>query len=203
MWNTVNIPNCYYHLFLYKVKQQIFVLVQKKYRASLVTQMVKNLPAMREKVKGKSLSCVWLIATPWTHLYNAPGQNTGVCSLSLLQRIFPIQGLNLGIELRSSALRADSLPIELSGKPCNVGDPGSFPGWGRLPWRRECLPTPVFLPGKSHGQRSLAGYSPPGCKEPDTLSNFHFFLKTYKGPWIYYFFSKFGVGSDSWGKPKN
>jgi len=27
-----------------------------------------------------------------------------------------------------------------------------------IPWRRECLPTPVFLPGESHGQRSLAGY---------------------------------------------
>ena len=36
------------------------------------------------------------------------------------------------------------------------------------PWRREWLPTPVFLPGASDGQRSLAGYSPWGCREPDT-----------------------------------
>ena len=35
------------------------------------------------------------------------------------------------------------------------------------PWRREWLPTPVFLPGESHGQRSLAGYSPWGHKESD------------------------------------
>ena len=35
-----------------------------------------------------------------------------------------------------------------------------FDGWvGKIPWRREWLPTPVFLPGESHGQRSLAGYS--------------------------------------------
>jgi len=34
--------------------------------------------------------------------------------------------------------------------------------------RREWLPTPVFLPGKSHGQRNLVGYSPWGCKESDT-----------------------------------
>ena len=34
-----------------------------------------------------------------------------------------------------------------------------FLGWGYL-WRREWLPTPVFLPGEFHGQRSLAGYSP-------------------------------------------
>ena len=30
----------------------------------------------------------------------------------------------------------------------------------KIPWRRKWQPTPVFLPGKSHGQRSLAGYSP-------------------------------------------
>ena len=37
-----------------------------------------------------------------------------------------------------------------------------------IPWRREWLPTPVFLPGKSHGQRSLAGYSPRGHRELGT-----------------------------------
>ena len=35
------------------------------------------------------------------------------------------------------------------------------------PWRKECQPTPVFLPGKSHGQKSLFGYNPWGCKELD------------------------------------
>ena len=35
---------------------------------------------------------------------------------------------------------------------------------GKIPWRRARQPTPVFLPGKSHGQRSLVGYSPWGCK---------------------------------------
>ena len=34
----------------------------------------------------------------------------------------------------------------------------------KIPWRRAWLPTPVFLPGESHGQRSLEGYSPWGCK---------------------------------------
>ena len=44
-----------------------------------------------------------------------------------------------------------------------------FISWvGKIPWRREWLPTPVFLPGENHGQRSLAGYSPWGCKESDT-----------------------------------
>ena len=35
---------------------------------------------------------------------------------------------------------------------------------GKIPWRRKWQPTPVFLPWKSHGQRSLVGYSPWGCK---------------------------------------
>ena len=44
-----------------------------------------------------------------------------------------------------------------------------FDPWvGKIPWRREWLHTPVFLPGKFHGQRSLEGYSPWGRKEWDT-----------------------------------
>ena len=40
-----------------------------------------------------------------------------------------------------------------------------FNSWvGKIPWKRKWQPTPVFLPGKSHGQRSLVGYSPWGCK---------------------------------------
>ena len=40
-----------------------------------------------------------------------------------------------------------------------------FNPWvGKMPWRRKWQPTPVFLPGKSHGQRSLAGYNPWGHK---------------------------------------
>ena len=43
-----------------------------------------------------------------------------------------------------------------------------FDPWvGKIPWRREWLPTPVFLPGKSHRQRNLEGYSPWGRKESD------------------------------------
>ena len=38
---------------------------------------------------------------------------------------------------------------------------------GQIPWRRAWHSTPVFLPGESHGQRSLVGYSPWGCKESD------------------------------------
>ena len=40
-----------------------------------------------------------------------------------------------------------------------------FDPWVRqIPWRRKWQPSPVVLPGGSHGQRSLAGYSPWGCR---------------------------------------
>ena len=44
------------------------------------------------------------------------------------------------------------------------------------PWRRKWQPTPVFLPGKSHGLRILVGYSPWGCKESDTTKQLHLSL---------------------------
>ena len=42
------------------------------------------------------------------------------------------------------------------------------PWIGKIPWRREWLPSPEFLPGEFHGQRRLVGYSPWGCKELNT-----------------------------------
>ena len=45
---------------------------------------------------------------------------------------------------------------------------GFDPWVGKMPWKRKWQPAPVFLPGKSHGQRRLAGYSPWGWKESDT-----------------------------------
>ena len=58
---------------------------------------------------------------------------------------------------------------EVKASACNAGDLGSIPGsdpWvEKIPWRRKWQPTPVFLPGESHGQRSLVGYSLWGHKE--------------------------------------
>ena len=66
-----------------------------------------------------------------------------------------------------------SLPLKLhqvapvaKNPPTNTGDAGDwFSPWvGKTPWRRKWQPTLVFLPRKSHGQRSLVGYIPWGCK---------------------------------------
>ena len=54
--------------------------------------------------------------------------------------------------------------------PANAGDirgAGSIPESGKIPWRRAWQATPVFLPGESHGQRTLVGCSPWGHKESD------------------------------------
>ena len=48
-----------------------------------------------------------------------------------------------------------------------IRDAGSTPGLGKSPGGGHGKPTPVFLPGESHGHRSLAGYSPWVCKESD------------------------------------
>ena len=54
------------------------------------------------------------------------------------------------------------------------GRPRFDPWVGKIPWRRKWQPTPVLLPGKSHGQRSMVGYSPWGHKESDTTEWLHF-----------------------------
>ena len=64
--------------------------------------------------------------------------------------------------------------------PAKAGDMrcGFVPWVGKIPWKRKWQPTQVFLPGESHGGRSLVGYSPWGCKELDMteLLHFHFAL---------------------------
>ena len=64
------------------------------------------------------------------------------------------------------------------------GRPGFSPWVRKISWRRKWQSTPVFLPGKSHGQRSLVGYSPWGCKRVghDWATNTHGWLQV---KWMY------------------
>ena len=64
------------------------------------------------------------------------------------------------------------------------GRPGFSPWVGKISWRRKWQPTPVFLPGESHGWRSLIGYSPWGLKESDTTEWLHFL---FPGFWVEFF----------------
>ena len=66
----------------------------------------------------------------------------------------------------------DGLPWCSVGKECTCQCRRlRFPPWVRKILRRKWQPTPVFLPGESHGQRSLVGYSTRGCKESDTTEH--------------------------------
>ena len=60
---------------------------------------------------------------------------------------------------------------------------GFHPWVGKIPWRRAQLPTPVFLPGESHGQKSLVGYNPWGHKSWTSL-------KQLSTPACIYFFNR-------------
>ena len=57
---------------------------------------------------------------------------------------------------------------EVKASACNAGDLGSIPGSGRSPGEGNGNPLQYSCLEKSHGRRSLVGYSPRGCKESDT-----------------------------------
>ena len=118
-----------------------------------------------------------MILSPW----DFSGKNTGRgCHVPPPEDLYdPVIEL---ISPSSSVLQTDSLSTETPGKSpryaakdtcMQCGRPGFNPWVGKIPWRRNCQPTPVFLPGKFHGQRSLVSYSSWGCKESDTTERAH------------------------------
>ena len=133
--------------------------------ASLVAQSVKNLPAVQE-TRVRSLSwedplekematyssiLAWKIS--WTE-ESGGLQSMGSQSWARLSNKHLTSGWGSGKE---PACR------------CRRHRRRRFSPWVRkIPWRRKWQPTPAFLPGESHGQRSLVGYSPQGRRESDT-----------------------------------
>ena len=103
---------------------------------------------LEEEIATHSGILAWEI--PWTE---EPG---GLQSMGP-QRVGHTERLLLTPSLASQWLSGEESAF-------HTGD--SFDPWvGKIPWRKTWQPIPVFLPGKFHGQRSLAGYSPWGCKE--------------------------------------
>ena len=116
---------------------------------------------------------------PW----NFPGKNTRVGSHSLLQGIFPTQGLNLGllhcmqILYHLSHQRSPRTLLEIF-KKLPRWHSGRFDPWVRkIPWSRKWQPTP-FLSEKFQGQRSLVGCSLWGHKESDMAEHTHTLIHT-------------------------
>ena len=73
--------------------------------------------------------------------------------------MFVFYALNIGVKSRASLV---ARMVNKSALQCRR--PRFDPWVGKIRWRREWQPTPVFLPGEARGRRSLVGYGPWGCK---------------------------------------
>ena len=107
--------------------------------------------------------------SPWSHsssLY-IQGQQSSE-GLAIMLKVGPRQSQDLSPGTLTSGFPGSSSGEEPACQCRRHRRPGFDPWVGKIPWRRKWQPTPVFLPGESRGQRSLAGYSPQGPKESDT-----------------------------------
>ena len=122
-----------------------------------------------------SLFCSWIVV-PWVQggwewclldkrfLGNpAPWRGSKTLCKTILHSL---GGRALLLQLWSLLHYNLGFPGGTSGKEptCQCGRHRFNPRVGEIPWRREWLPTPVFVPGESHGQRSLVGDSPWDCR---------------------------------------
>ena len=123
----------------------------------------------------KSLTRFQLFATPWMVACQAPrsmGFSRQEC-WSGLPFPSPEDLPNPGIELRSPALQADTLVAQTVKRLPAMQKTWVSPWVGKVFWRRKWQSTPVLLPGKSHGWRSVVGYRPWGRKELDMTERLH------------------------------
>ena len=101
------------------------------------------------------------LSRPW----DSPGKSAGVGCHFLLQCV----KVKSEREVAQSCPRYPGSSVSKE-TACRCRRTGSNPWVRKIPWRRKWQPTPVFLPGKPHGQRSLVGYSPWGCMSRTQLS---------------------------------
>ena len=90
--------------------------------------------------------------------------------------ISPVYQVYLTLNIHTSG----AVVKNLSANAGDARDMGLVPGSARSPGVGKWQPTPVFLPGKSHGERSLVGYSPQGCKESETTKHTHTYAYTHQ-----------------------
>ena len=89
---------------------------------------------------------------------------------------------------------ASQVVLMVKDPPVNAGDIRDTSSiLGKIPWSRKWQPAPVFLPGKFHEQRKLAGYSPWDCKESATTEHAYMQLTLKNFFFILFVFSRFGV----------
>jgi len=135
-------------------------------RASLTAQVVKNPPAMQE---------IWVRSLGWEDsLQKGKATHSSILAWRIPWTL-PSMGSQRVRHNWATFTLYWGLPWWLRHWKINLQYRrlGFNPWVRKIPWKGEWLSTPVFLPGKFHGQRSLAGYRPWCCKESDT---FHLIL---------------------------
>ena len=123
----------------------------------------------------------WRWLATWSALSLPLWQDSG--PPIFLERISPTCGISTYLcKKKKKKKRQGVFKREALSFPCGTSckkiclqcrKPRFDPWVGKSPWRRKWQPTPVFLPGRSHGRRSLVGYSPWGHKELDTTEHAH------------------------------
>jgi len=149
---------------------------------SELREFVMDREAWRAAIHGVAKSWTWL--SDWTEMnwtvmnkrewqYETSSrenqlQNINrVAELNLLSSIDDIVYLDMGLILTSASQLV--LVVKEPICQCRRCKRHKFNPWiQKMPWRRACQPTTIFLPGKFHGQRTLASYNPQGGKESDT-----------------------------------
>ena len=130
----------------------------------------------------QSLSCVWLFVTPWTaaHQASCPSPTLSLLKLSSIESVMPSKHLipccpllllpSIDVTISKCELGQTGFLGGSDSKEsaCNARDLGSIPGLGRSPGGGHGNPLQYSCLDNRHGQRSLAGYSPWGCKESGT-----------------------------------
>ena len=150
-----------------------FAILSTWYRGFPGGSAVKSLPAVQEHACVLShFSCVRLFVTLWSIDSQAP-LSMGFSRHEYWSGLscpppgdLPIPGIEPA-SLISPALAGGFFTTSATREAPAMHQSGFNPWLGKVPWRRKWLTTPVFLPGEFHGQKSLAGYSPWGRKEPD------------------------------------
>ena len=141
-------------------------------RQKVLAQLVKNPPAMQEDLLGDRLPTPVLLGFPCGSAGKESACNVG--DLGWIPGLGRSPGERKGSLLQYSGLENSCLVwgCKQSNRLSNFHFHFLF--LSQLlpfPWRRKWLPTPVFLLGKSHEQRSLADYGPWGHKESDTTEH--------------------------------
>ena len=106
---------------------------------------------------------IWNLLT-WKRIYSSEKKNP--FESQVLQKKLTMVNEHAGVNCLSTVLIICALPIWTLQGFCRRH--GFNPCLRKIPWRNKWQPTPVFLPGKFHGQRRLVGYSLGGPKESDT-----------------------------------